>query len=104
MDTTPKIYKIRHLASVQISGSADVDDNTNATDDEPYPGTGDLVRFGGMGLGCKQVVVDGADVSDVEFKRMASILLNTPAWHGDRQEWLEIRLRNKESRQQWFEK
>jgi hypothetical protein len=39
-----------------------IDDVTNATEERPLPGIGDLVSFHDLGPGCTKVVVNGADV------------------------------------------
>jgi len=40
-----------------------IDDVTNATEERPLPGIGDLVSFRDLGPGCTKVVVNGADVA-----------------------------------------
>lgn len=45
-----------------------IDDNTNATPEDPFPGTGDLVSFGEAGPTCTKVIVDGADATDVTYE------------------------------------
>lgn len=39
-----------------------IDDVTNATEERPFPGIGDLVSFHDLGPGCTKVIVNGADV------------------------------------------
>ncbi len=41
-----------------------VDDVTNATDENPYPGIGDLVSFCNAGPKCDMVKVNGEDATD----------------------------------------
>jgi hypothetical protein len=45
-----------------------MDDVTNATPEDPFPGTGDLVSFGEAGPTCAKVIVDGGDVTDVIYE------------------------------------
>ena len=40
-----------------------IDDVTNATEERPLPGVGDLVSFHDLGPGCTKVIVNGADVT-----------------------------------------
>lgn len=40
-----------------------IDDVTDATEERPLPGVGDLVSFHDLGPGCTKVIVNGADVS-----------------------------------------
>ena len=40
-----------------------MDDNTNAREENPFPGIGDLVSFGTIAPKCVKVVVNGADVT-----------------------------------------
>jgi hypothetical protein len=45
-----------------------IDDNTNATPEDPFPGTGDLVSFGEAGPTCAKVILNGGDVTDVIYE------------------------------------
>ena len=45
-----------------------MDDNTNATPEDPFPGRGDLVSFGEASPTCAEVRVDGGDVTDVIYE------------------------------------
>jgi hypothetical protein len=45
-----------------------IDDNTNAIPEDPFPGIGDLVSFGEAGPTCAQVIVEGADMTDVIYE------------------------------------
>ena len=40
-----------------------IDDVTNATEERPLPGVGDLVSFHDLGPGCTKVIVNGANVT-----------------------------------------
>ena len=40
-----------------------IDDVTDATEERPLPGVGDLVSFRDLGPGCTKVIVNGADVT-----------------------------------------
>lgn len=42
------------------------DDNQNADPNDPAPDMGDFATTQGLGIGCVEVTVDGADVTDVE--------------------------------------
>lgn len=55
-----------------------LDDVTNATEDKPFPGKGDLVSFGGIAPKCKKVVVDGGDVTGVDFDFNMVMQFNLP--------------------------
>jgi hypothetical protein len=45
-----------------------MDDNTNATPEDPFPGKGDLVAFREASPVCAEVIVDGGDVTDVIYE------------------------------------
>ncbi len=45
-----------------------IDDNTNATPEDPFPGIGDLVSFGEAGPTCTKVIVNGGDMTDVIYE------------------------------------
>jgi hypothetical protein len=57
-----------------------IDDVTNATPENPFPGKGDLVSFGLIAPKCVVVVVDGADVTANPYELNMVMSFNLPGY------------------------
>jgi len=71
-DLSDPSYEIPFAFSPRANGiyyvNGFMDDNTNATPEDPFPGTGDLVSFGKASPTCAEVIVDGGDATDVIYE------------------------------------
>ena len=57
-----------------------IDDVTNATPENPFPGLGDLVSFGTIAPQCVRVVVDGADVTADTYTLNMVMIFDLPGF------------------------
>ncbi len=57
-----------------------IDDVTNATEENPFPGLGDLVSFGTIAPQCVRVVVDGGDVTSDPYTLNMVMIFDLPGF------------------------